>query len=135
MDGFSVTSLTSLSTSIINRSAYSGAELNAVFQSTQTGIASASLRAHCTLLTELSYEATQLEHKIQTATVISQSLQGALHSILTTGDTTIGKLHKQLLRITPENVQDVGNESIVLLNKFLAAYSQAFRFVGEVLAR
>lgn len=133
MDSFSIQSLTSLCTSIGTRTASSAAEVEALTKSTDPAVSSDTLLAHRDHLTKLSCEASSLKDAVTIAAVISQDLQEALIGTLTKVDALVGKLHKQLMRLLPENVHSVDTACMLKFDQFLIAHIQVFGFLTEVL--
>ena len=134
MDAFSVASLTSSCSSMINRTVSSTTELDVLIPSASPGAEVAILRTHCDLLKKLSHETRQLEELLSACTSISQGLQGALNSLLSTGVAATGKLHKQLMRLDPQNVHDLDDGYIQKFDGFLGVYAQAFSFMCDILS-
>lgn len=133
MDSFSIQSLTSLCTSIRTRTASSAAEIEVFTKSTGPVVVSDTLCAHRDHLTKLTCEASSLKEALSNATVISQGLQDALIGVLTKVDASVGKLHKQLMRLQPENVQAVDTAYMLTFDHFLTAQIQVFGLLTEVL--
>ena len=134
MDGFSVTSLTSLCTSIANRAASSAAELDALVKSSPPDSTSDLLCTVQDFLAKLNLEASQLERALDGATCISQSLQGALHKMLAMGDEAFGKLHKQLMRLQPQNVHAVDTNYVLKFVPLLMTHVQVLQLFTEAAA-
>ena len=129
MDSFSVTALTSRCSSITNRSTSSVAELQALLSTSGLD----ALHALADSLTQISSVTSQLEKALGSAASISPNLQEILNNVLATGDTAIARLHKQLMRLDPENVYRIEEDYMSRHNRLLAVYTDVFDFLVEVL--
>ncbi len=130
MDGFSVTGLTSLCTSITSRAASGAAELQTFNSDSRFN----ALQSLADSLAQLGYVTPLLEHALCNATSISQNLQTLLNNILTTVDAAITKLHKQLMRISQENIHLLDHDYVSKHHTLLEAYADVAEVLIEVLS-
>lgn len=128
-DGFSVTSLTSLCSSIANRAASSAGELDTLGAARPGPIL--ALAEH---IRQIGRGASQLEQALDAAPAISQQLQHLLGRALATGDAATGRLHKQVMRLRAENLAAVDADYAEAYGRFLETYSRLFAYFGDALS-
>ena len=135
MDGFTVASLESSTTAIVQKAASAAAELNAL---TQT-ITSGSFRVQrlgqlSSGLQQLSDEADDLLSALGASSVISPRLQGALSRVLRRCEALMASLDKQVMRLQPDNVRSVNWTVVTVLTDFVGAHATLFGPFAEMLA-
>lgn len=127
MDGHSISSLTTLCSGISQRAISSANEIQSLVEpldSSQHSI-SQPLSSLASALEELNQRASQLDVCLITSTVAMQ-VQDAFKELLTTCDGTMTVLHKQLMRLQPDNIESVNME-------FLVAYYQTVKANSKLL--
>ncbi|PNY28890.1 Ankyrin repeat protein [Tolypocladium capitatum] len=129
MDGFSVTSVTSLCSSIANRAAYSAGELDSLGAARPE-----SIRALTERIGQINRGASQLGQALNGAAYISPQLQDVLKDALAAGDATTGKLQKQVMRLQAENLAAVDGDYAEAYGRSLGTYSRLFDYLSEVLS-
>ncbi|KAF7539120.1 hypothetical protein G7Z17_g12488 [Cylindrodendrum hubeiense] len=127
MDGFSVISLTSLTSTITNRALSSIGELNELIQTIgQDHAATQDLTVLSGALHQLHQQVPQLETALNGASAISLRLQNHLSQSLASCDGIAAVLNKQVMRLQPNNVLLCDGEFCVVNGYALRTYCQLF---------
>ncbi|KAM5346299.1 hypothetical protein ACJ41O_009304 [Fusarium nematophilum] len=135
MDGFSVTSLTTLCSSISTRAVSSADEASSLASALDPDDQRVlQLTLVSTALEQFRRHAAQLEEALNAATAISERLRAVLGQSLAACEGTMGALYKQLMNLQPGHVGRSDSSFLVAHGGFLMTYSQLFAYLVEVLS-
>ncbi|KAF7559529.1 hypothetical protein G7046_g4624 [Stylonectria norvegica] len=134
MDGFSVLSLTSLTTSISHRAISSAEELNDVVSSVASQDAAAQqLAAFATALHVLNEKAVQLEDFLNDSFVVSERLRNHLSQSLALCDAIVAVVNKQVMRLQANTLVALDATFLVAYTDAIVTYSRLFFFLAKLL--
>ncbi|KAH7136332.1 ankyrin repeat-containing domain protein [Dactylonectria macrodidyma] len=135
MNGFSVTSLTTLCSSISSRAVSSAAEANSLAGFLDGGDQRVlQLALVSSALEQLRCHTAQLEEALDVATAISERLRAVLARSLAACEDAMGALHKQLMNLQPGDGGKSDSSFLVAHGGFLMTYGQLFAYLVDVLS-
>lgn len=132
MDGRSVTALTTLCSTISQRTISCANEVRVLVEALdprQHGVS--PLTSLASALEELNQQATQLEESLNSST-ISMQTHDSFIELLIKCDGTITVLYKQLLRLQPDNVGRVNVEFLVAYFRTIMANSNLLKSMDGI---
>ncbi|VUC34282.1 unnamed protein product [Clonostachys rosea] len=133
MDGFSVTSLTSLCDTISHAAVSTNTELSDLMRAIPNEKAQQSFTSLYGSLQILGNEITQLQKSLTQASVLSESLRGQLQEHLSDCQKTLGSLNKQVLRVDSSLVDRISHTYLSTRKEYFASYCQLLRFFTTTL--
>ena len=135
MDSFSVTSLTSLTSTISHRALSSAEELNNLTETAQPQHDLAPLISEFSKALQQLYErASLLEESLSSATAISEGLRTDLTKWLNSCDQTTAVLSKQVLRLQADTLDSLEPFFVNVYVKTVVGYARLFHFFVTVLS-
>ncbi|KAH7160411.1 ankyrin repeat-containing domain protein [Dactylonectria estremocensis] len=135
MDGFSVTSLTTLCSTISTRAISSASEASSLAGALEGGDQRVlQLALVSSALEQLRRHTAQLEEALDAATAISERLRAVLGRSLAACEGAVGALHKQLMNLQPGDGGRLDSSFLVAHGGFLMAYGQLFAYLVDMLS-
>jgi hypothetical protein len=134
MDGFSVASLSTLSSSVSHRSLAAAAELTDLLRKLPSDHYAEQLSSLSKALQAFSTTVNQLAISIISASAISQRLQAQLSRSLGTCENGLVSMGKQVMRLQPETIASLNGAFLAVHDDMLLAYTQLFGYFEQVLA-
>lgn len=137
MDGFSVLSLTSLTSSITHRLQAGQEEIWELLQASEARDSGpeARLAAFVDTLQRITQCTIRLEKSLNCATAISEGLQTHLSQSLGSCDGTTAVLNKQIMRLQPETISTLNTSFLTAYKSTLDAHVDLFGFFVRQLSR
>jgi predicted nucleic acid-binding Zn-ribbon protein len=133
MDGFSVTSLTSLCDTISHAAVSANTELSDLLRAIPNEKAQQSLTSLYGSLQSLGNEITQLQKSLTQASVLSESLRSQLQEYLSDCQRTLASLNKQILRLDPSLADRISHTYLSTRKEYFTAHCQLLRFFTTTL--
>ncbi|CAI6090836.1 unnamed protein product [Clonostachys chloroleuca] len=133
MDGFSVTSLTSLCDTISHAAVSTNTELSDLLRAIPNEKAQQSFTSLYGSLQSLGNEITQLQKSLTQASVLSESLRGQLQEYLSDCQRTLASLNKQVLRLDSGLADRISHTYLSTRKEYFAAHCQLLRFFTTTL--
>ena len=129
INNFSVTAVTTQCSTIAQQAISSAAELHGLTSQPEFP----ALAALHGSLASLPHVVSQLQGGLQHATVVSPYLQGALAESINSGETLIGRLHKQVMRLSAENTARVNRPFVDGYVDFVTSFVSLFAYLAATL--
>lgn len=134
MDIISIASLTTLCSTLSHRAVSSVDEVNGLVAAIGTGHQhTQQLGSVGAAVEQLNRHAVRLGEMLNATTVISERLRTVLSRSLAVCDAVTGTLHKQLIRLQPDNAHILDQSFLVAHEGFLTTYNQLFVYFSSVL--
>jgi hypothetical protein len=137
MQGFSISSVTSICKTISGRALSTATEIDEVLRSTSGTAASPEVKKLAFLaikLQQFRQHTDLLETCLSTCTVLSPTLQGLVLSTLPDCDVASSIMNKQVMRLGPNlNPELVSSDATSQYEWFVVCYSRVFLFVMQLL--